>query len=215
MYADETGNLDLDGAGNERAGAHFGFGTAVFNGDHGDHLFGGLRLRAELEAEGLSLTGGFHAVDDRTSTRNRMFQLIREQAPRFDTTFLYKPNARQTVRDRGQMYLYRLAWFLHFKEIAVQVSKPGDTLYVIVAAFGTAAKRTEARVALEEVCSAINRDVVLCVWNAGTSWGLQVADYGLWATHRRIRGKHCSWFEPCIQPTLRSVFRPWEPGAGT
>ncbi|MEJ9078199.1 hypothetical protein WKY82_07240 [Gordonia malaquae] len=209
MYADETGNLDYAGAKNARAGAYFGFGTAVFDSDHGAELFGGMCLRASIEKSGLSLPKGFHAVDDALPTKNQMFQVIKEQAPRFDTTFLYKANAYESVRARGQMYLYRMAWYLHFKEIATQIAGPNDTLHVIVGTFGTAARRTEAKAALDYVCKQVNRDVVLCVWEASTSWGLQVADYGLWATQRSLTGKKCTWFSPCVQPTLKSLFLPW------
>ncbi len=115
LYADQTGNLDYDGHGKPGASTYFGFGTAVFNGDYGHSLFGGMKLRARLGAEGLYLPEGFHAVNDKMSTKNAVFQLIREQEPRFDTTFLYKSAAHNSVRKRGEMYLYRMAWFLHLK----------------------------------------------------------------------------------------------------
>lgn len=209
MYADETGNLDYAGEGKAGAGAYFGFGTAVFRDDHGHHLFGGMKLRAGLEKNGLSLPKGFHAVNDNPRTKSDMFGLIKDQAPRFDTTFLHKASAYPAVQARGQMYLYRMAWFLHFKEIATQVSMPGDTLHVIVGSFGTAARRTEAKAAIADVCGQVNRSIVLCVWDSPTSWGLQVADYGLWATQRSLEGKTCTWFAPCVMPTLKSVFLPW------
>ncbi|MGI5159364.1 hypothetical protein [Microbispora sp. CA-102843] len=47
-----------------------------------------------------------------------MYDVIKAQAPRFDTTFLAKENAYDSVRNKGDLYLYRMAWFLHFKEIA-------------------------------------------------------------------------------------------------
>lgn len=37
------------------------------------------------------------------------------------------------VIEAGPARLYKLAWYLHFKEIALRVSEPGDTLYVIAA----------------------------------------------------------------------------------
>ena len=54
MYADETGNLDYEGVPDARGGGastYFGFGTAVFQHDHGGHLLEALMLRARLEAE--------------------------------------------------------------------------------------------------------------------------------------------------------------------
>jgi len=209
MYADETGNLDYDGAEKDGASPYFGFGTAVFDRDHGSELWEGLELRARLEREGLNLPKGFHAKNDSYSTREEMFELVRAQAPRFDATFLYKPGAFESVRAKGQMYLYKMAWYLHFKEIAFEASGPEDTLYVIAGTFGTKARNRAAREALRDVCNQVDRDIVLCVWDAASSWGLQVADYGLWATHRNLMGRPCVAFTTAVKPTLKTNFRPW------
>lgn len=213
LYADETGNLDYSGTPNPKGGGastYFGFGTATFQTDrHGDDLLEGLHLRAKNAKEGLSLPRGFHAVDDSRKTRDEMFNLVKEQAPRFDTTFLYKSNAYPQVREKGPMYLYRMAWYLHLKEIARQVSDEHDELYVIVAEFGTKKFKATAHKAIEEVCDQISRDITLCIWIAQSAWGLQVADYGLWAVQRRLEGKKCPWYDSCVKPTLSSVFTPW------
>jgi len=104
-----------------------------------------------------------------------------------------------------------LAWYLHFKEIVRQISDPGDEVYVIVASLKTHNKRAAIRSALEDVCqqSASDREIIPCIWEASSSWGIQVADYGLWATQRIMEGRPCPWFEPCVQPTLQSKFAPW------
>lgn len=209
MYADETGNLDYDPQNKRGASDYFGFGTAVFPDSHGHHLFQGLELRAQIEAKGVYLPNGFHAVDDALQTKNQMYNLIREQAPRFDATFLYKDNAYPHVKARGEMYLYKMAWYLHFKEIAKWITNPNDELVVIVGTIATNKRRALAREALDEVCSQVNRQIRLCYWDASTSWGLQVADYGLWAIQRHLSDKKCTWFVPCIQPTLKTLFTPW------
>lgn len=209
LYADETGNLDYDGEGKAGASAYFGFGTAVFDRDHGSELWEGLRLRASLEQRGLNLPHGFHAVNDSNVTRSEMFALIREQAPRFDTTFLCKANAYPSVKARGQMYLYKLAWFQHLKFVAPRVAGEDDTLYVIVGTFGTKARATQARAAIADVCNQVGRNIVLCVWEAATCWGLQVADYALWAQHRVLLDRPCSWHALAIAPTMKSSFLPW------
>lgn len=209
LYADETGNLDYDGANKRGATAYFGFGTAVFTGDHGHQLMQGVRLRAEVTAAGVQLARGFHAVDDSNVTRSQMFALLGEQSPRFDTTFLHKASAYDRVKAAGEMRLYKMAWFLHLKEIAKRVSSPSDTLWVIAGTFGTKARSTQARAALEDVCQQVNRDIRLCVWEASSSWGLQVADYALWAAHRDLLGRPCHWFTPHVQPTLETRFTPW------
>lgn len=107
------------------------------------------------------------------------------------------------------MRLYKLAWYLHLKEIALQVSKPENELFVVVAEFGTKEFRRIAFEAVSEVCQQIDRNITLCVWTAQSSWGLQVADYGLWAVQRYLEGRKFTWFEPCIKPTLATVFTPW------
>jgi hypothetical protein len=86
---------------------------------------------------------------------------------------------------------------MHFKEIARQVTSPGDTLYVAVATLGTAARRTAFKQAIERVCEQTAprlREVVVAHWDSASSWGLQVADYGLWAVQRHIeRGMTSTW----------------------
>lgn len=217
IYADETGNLDYSGQPDPRGGGastYFGFGTAVFRDDHGVHLEQGLRLRARLESEGLHLPGGFHAVNDSPRTRVDVFKVIGDQAPRFDCTFLYKANAYGYVRDRGEMYLYRTAWRLHIKAIAEWATSPGDRLFVIVGEFCTASRARQAREALAHVCDELDREIVLCVWKSVSSWGLQVADYGLWAVQRRLEQKKCTWFGEFIGPNLRTFFLPWKSAPG-
>lgn len=212
MYADETGNLDYNGTPDKNGGGastYFGFGTAVFNDGHGEQMLEAFKLRAYLESEGVNLPKGFHAYDDSHKIRSQVFNLLCQQKPRFDTTFLLKENAYASVKAAGEMRLYKMAWYLHFKEIALRVTVPGDRLFVIVGEFGTAARRTEAKNALADVCNQVNRDIVLCVWAASSSWGLQAADYGLWATQRNLEGKKCTWFEPCVKPTLESIYLPW------
>lgn len=107
------------------------------------------------------------------------------------------------------MRLYKMAWYLHFKEIARQVANSNDHLYVIVGEFGTAQRRTQAKAALQDVCNQVDRQITLCVWRSVSSWGLQAADYGLWATQRNLEQKRCTWFQSAVAPTLSSFYRPW------
>lgn len=214
MYADETGDLDMSGSAG--SSAYFGFGTAVFPDDHGHQLWQGLQLRCRLERAGLHLPRGLHAKNDSHATRSEVFDLIAHQAPRFDTTFLLKSAAYDSIRRAGEIRLYKMAWYLHFKEVVRRVSMPGDTLYVIAATLGTNRKATSARDALQDVCrqSATDREIVLCVWDAASTWGVQVADYGLWAVQRGLEGRVCSWLPTHIRPTLRTEFCPWGAAAG-
>ena len=210
IYADETGDLDMSGS--PGSSTYFGFGTAVFVGNHGNALWQGLDLRCRLESRGVSLPHGLHAKNDSHATRDEVFALIRAQAPRFDTTFLAKHKAYSYIKEQGQMRLYKLAWYMHFKYVAPRVSSPGDTIYVIAATLKTSRRVGGARRALQDVVDQVKggRKITLCVWDAPTSWGVQVADYGLWAAQRDLEGRPCSWYPTCVQPTLASRFMPWE-----
>lgn len=212
VYADETGNLDYGEAGG--ASTYFGFGTAVFGDDHADALWGGMNVRAALaagegERPGVGLPRGFHAVQDTIPTKTAMFAEIARQKPRFDFTYLYKKNAQPHVRAAGEMRLYKMAWFLHFKYIATRISNAGDTLIIVVATLGTKRRQMEAEYALKDVCSQMNRKFVLCVWDASTSWGIQVADYGLWASQRNLEGRNGTWYQDYVEPITASSFTPW------
>lgn len=209
MYADETG--DLDTSGSTGTSTYFGFGTSVFAGEHGHALWQGLQLRCMLEQRGVKLPKGFHAKNDSHATRDEVFAVIGAQTPRFDTTFLLKSNAFPRVKDAGKLRLYKLAWFQHFRKIITEVSAPGDTVYVIAATLNVKSKLESAHTALDDVCSqfANDRTITLCVWDAPSSWGVQVADYGLWATQRVLENRECSWYESFVLPTLKSLNTPW------
>ena len=209
IYADETGNLDFDGASKQGGSAYFGFGTAVFRKDHGEYLWRGLRLRASLEQQGVTLPKGFHAVNDSNRTRALVFEELHAQKPRIDATLLLKANAYDYIRRAGEMRLYKMAWYLHFKHVAAQVSAEGDTLYVIVSTLSTKARQTQASAALRDVCAQMKRESVLCVWDAGTSWGLQIADYALWAIQRRADGGAGTWWDDYVRASATSMFFPW------
>lgn len=209
MYADETGNLDFSPGGKSGASTHFGFGTATFTDRHGHEIFEATKARMKLSHEGTHLINGFHATNDSRHIRNHGFALLKKHEFRFDSTFLLKENAYDYIKKRGEMYLYKLAWFLHFKEIAKQVADPDDTLWVTVGTFGTKKRAAMAAEALSDVCSQVDRDIRLSIWPAATSWGLQCADYALWSTAKVAEGKECEWYEECVRPHSKTRFFPW------
>lgn len=209
MFADETGNLDYNVAGG--ASRYFGIGTATWLGDHGAYLWQATELRFKHAQAGIELPAGYHAVNDSNATRKEVYDLIQSQAPRFDTTFLAKTKAYSYVRAKGESYLYQMAWYLHFKKVAGYVTSPGDMLYVAVATLGTKARKRAFQQAIDQVCALHGppwATVVVAHWDSGNCWGLQVADYGLWAVQRRLeRGDNK--YMAAVQPTLRSEFLPW------
>ena len=211
IYADETGDLDF--SGNPDAAPYFGVGTATFAGPHGSALAEGLELRCRLEAGGVRLPRGFHAVYDSHRTRAEVFPAIQRQAPRFDTTFLAKSAAYAHVRSYSKTHVYKLAVYLHLKWVLTQMLTPLDDAFLILGSLQTAGKRDAVREAVADVCAQVGsirgNAVVPCIWDAPSSWGIQVADYGLWAVQRDLMGYACEWLNPCIAPTLRSRFMPW------
>jgi len=214
LYADESGDLDL--LGTPGSSAFFGFGTATFEGEHGERLWEGLRLRCELEARGVHLHRGFHAKNDSRATRNDVFALIAAQAPRLDATFLLKAATLPDVHSRGPVALYQMALLLHLTGVISKVSRPADTVYIIVGSLHTSRKRDAIRHAVEDAVCHLGksraRTLIPCIWDAPSSWGIQVADYGLWAIQRDLEGRPSEWLEPCVRPSLASLSLPWGEG---
>lgn len=211
LYLDETGDFDM--SGKAKASPYFGLGQATFTGNYSKEVWDGLKLRFDLEAEGIKLPSGLHAKNDTNATRSRVFALISNHAPRIDTTLLLKKNALPRVRQRiinDDLYLYRLAWFLHFKWQAQYVLSRSDKIYVVAATLGTGKKKAAACAAVEDVCRQFaGLDITLCAWDSSTSWGLQVADYALWTIQRRIIQGFCAHYET-IYPLIETCFHPWE-----
>ena len=207
VFADETGDL-----GNNLTGGSqfFGFGTATFTDRTPPNFETAFKLRCEFELMGFGIKEGFHATNDRWSIRNEIFQLIKSQPPRFDFTFLNKENAFPYVKEQGALRLYGLAWWMHFKEIARQVAGPEDVIYSIMGDIQTKAKKREIESIIKDIAEQVtDRKIVPIIWNSRTSWGLQVADYGLWEAQRRINGEKTEWWEQCIAPNHHTFFRPW------
>jgi hypothetical protein len=107
------------------------------------------------------------------------------------------------------MWLYKYTFYVHLARVAPLVATPQDTLYVIVARLGTAARQRQAQAALEDVCQQTGLNVRLCVWSSETSWGLQVADYGSWAFQRVLERNDTNWYDTYIEPTTATVSYPW------
>lgn len=152
---------------------------------------------------------GFHAKNDTWAVRNPMFALLGSQAPRVDTTFLLKSGAHEDVRSGGDLRLYTLAWLIHLRRLCDQVVRPDDHLYVVVGTVGTRARRAAAESAVRDVVSRMRQQITLCVWPASTAWGLQVADYALWAVHRHLVGHPLANYESDVAPLVRSIHTPW------
>jgi len=209
MYAGLTGDLGFTRA--EGSSTYFGVGTATYVETHSGPLWEGLRLRWELENPRVRIENGFSAIDDKPPTRRRVYQLIHQQAPRLDATLLVKANAYDRVVSKGPDYVLKWAWLQHIQRIVWDVAEPGDSLHFITASVGTRKQREDLWASLYNVCVEQRPEflhVKVHQWERGSSWGLQVIDYAMWATSRHEEGLDDT-FWPFIQPhiTIEKLWR--------
>src|SRR5699024_10559986 len=214
VYLDETGTLDFGPPKSSTESPYFGFGSVIYPGEHGDAIWDGHVLRAALESRGVRIPSQFHAQDDSWDTRGDGFSLIAGQAPRFDTTLLLKQRAYASVVAAGKPRLYKLALYLHLKFLCQRVFTPEDDLYVVVATIGTKAMKSAAAAAVEDVAAQMPQHVVACFWDASSTWGLQVADYLLWARQRVLSGRQMAVYDSHVAPLVKSTFFPWGESEG-
>jgi hypothetical protein len=207
VFADETGDL---GYNLDTGSQFFGFGTATYLGISTPNFDEAFKLRCSLERDGIAMKEGFHAANDRWQIRNQIFELIKNEPVRFDFTFLNKANAFAEVKARGDLRLYKQAWYLHFKEIARRIAGPNDVIYSVMGDIKTKARKREIESAIRDVALQVpDRTIVPIIWNSRTSWGLQVADYGLWEAQRKLNGEKVEWWDSCIEIKKATFFRPW------
>lgn len=216
LYLDETGDLDV--SGKAKASPYFGLGSAMFVGEHAQQVWEGMRLRLNLEAENLRLPDGMHAYKDKPTVRHRVLNLIARHRPRIDVTLLKKDRAYPSVQAKmrnNKFYIYQYAWYVHFRYLARfiiprHLEHESDRAYIVVATLGTGEQKEAARQAIESVCKQFPKlNMTVCIWDNKTAWGLQVADYALWTTHRRVRDGRCKYYHR-IHPLIKTVYRPWE-----
>nr|DAY94733.1 MAG TPA: Protein of unknown function (DUF3800) [Caudoviricetes sp.] len=207
VYADETGNLDFKSADSP----YFGFGTAMFPANHATQQWDAHLLRLSLQDQGVSLPNGFHAAKDSWKVRRQVFSMLADQEITVDSTFLYKANAYKKILLHAdpQMRLYKMAWYLHFKDLCQRRIPKQAHIYAIVASFGTKMRAETAREALKDVADQQPQDITLCIWDSASCFGLQAADYALWAINRHVSGRALDHYEDLIEPYVRSVFLPW------
>lgn len=208
IYADETGNLDYNNTGSG-ATPYFGFGTVMYTAQHGEAMVTGLEFRARMEANGVRTERGFHAIDDTRQTRVEVMKILGDHTPRVDVTLLHKPSAYDWVKQRGQIGLYKMAWYLHFKYLATNIMNPDDEYVVVISSIGTAAFNKQATEAIQDVCNQFDRKITICNWESRTAWGLQVADYFLWAVQRQVLRGDVTGYERWVEPHVKTCFRPW------
>jgi hypothetical protein len=206
VFADETGDLGYTSSSSR----YFGFGTLSVEENFPLILWNGFKLRCALENSGYQLKEGFHAKVDKFAIKKEMYGLISNMNVKFDFTFLNKDNAYPSVKDKGELGLYKLAWYLHFKYLAEKYLYEDVRLVVVVADIQTKAKKHDLRAALDEVALQFpGIQTSLFVWKSQTSWGLQLADYGTWSAQRFLTYGECVFWDSAISKLTRSYFKPW------
>lgn len=97
---------------------------------------------------------------------------------------------------------------LRFRHAAAGIECPGG----YHATLGTKARKRAFQKAITDVCeqgAPAGCRVVVAHWDSATSWGLQVADYALWAVQRQLERGDATWMH-AVEPTLLSCFLPWD-----
>jgi hypothetical protein len=144
VFADEAGNFDFS----RRQGASRYFILCTITATHcevGDAL---LSLRRDLGWRGLHLDRVFHATEDPQSVRDEVFALLADMDCFIDATILEKSKAQPHLKDQER--LYKMAWYLHFKQLAWHMSST-DRLFVAASSLGTKKARHALHTAVDEV----------------------------------------------------------------
>ncbi len=179
VFADEAGNFDF--SSNKGASRYF-IVTTVTMGEcrTGDAL---AHLRRTLTWQGINLAKPFHATEDPPAVRAAVFDLLKRAPIRVDATVLEKRKAEPQLR--GELELYKMAWFLHFKFVAPRVATSQDRLLVVAASLGTKKTRRLFSAAVDDVVAQVSpaRHRV-AFWAADSDPCIQVADYCSWAVQR-------------------------------
>lgn len=214
IFGDETGDTAYSYTTSTKGGGaskYFGVGTATYTEQElPQALTDGMRLRVQLSASNPTLiTNGFHACDDSNTTRTQVFGLIKDNPPRFDATFLAKHNAYNSVKDKGGLYLYKYAWYLHLQYVINQCSNKSDHVVLVLAEYGTKNLHNTVLNAVQDICAQVDRKITPCIWRSPTCLGLQIADYGMWAIQRKLNKGECHWYNDAIAPHLETQFFPW------
>jgi hypothetical protein len=209
VFADEAGNFDFSrGRGASR---YFILCTVTSNHcEMGDAL---LSLRRDLGWRGLHLDRVFHATEDPQPVRDEVFALLADMDCRIDATILEKCKAQEHLKDQAR--LYKMAWYLHFKQLAWHMSS-SDRLFVAASSLGTKKARHALHAAVDEVVVQLSpcRSHRVAFWPTDSDPCLQVADYCTWAIQRRWeRGDERS--HELIAAKIRSEFDVWQRGSVT
>lgn len=209
VFADEAGNLDF--SSRLGAGRYFVLTTLVATDCRiGEAL---MQLRRDLVWEGHPVNDGFHASEDAQAVRDRVFELLSNHAFRIDATIFEKSKAMSHLAQDETLF-YKTAWYYHFRHVAPKAIQAGDEVQIVSASLGTKKKRSNFRLAVEEVATQVlPRGVKSRVgyWSASSDPCLQAADYCCWAIQRKWE-RNDTRSHSIIADKIESEFDIWANG---
>lgn len=156
---------------------YFAFGSAVFEGDHGDEYMKVLRARASRTG----VQSGFHASHDSNDTKQCFFECIDGMDVKFNATFMAKQRAYPYVKARGNLWLYKWTLYTHTGALVRQLwdGKSRIVVHLVVAKINLSKREKAVKDAVRDVCAHFDREqvhVVPHIWDSelqrGTAGGL-------------------------------------------
>lgn len=183
VYLDEAGNFDFS----EKGTRYFMLGSVALERPFGFHT-PLAELRFDLLEQGLDIER-FHASDDKQSTRNLVFGVIREclGAMRIDATIAEKRKTGPALRADDQFYPKMLGYHLRYLLQHIQVADY-ERVVVVTDALPIQRKRQLIEKAVKQtLADMLPSDVPYQVLHhdSRSAFALQVADYCTWAIYRK------------------------------
>lgn len=145
-----------------------------------------LTLRRNLALYGEPDRDKLHATSDLQEVRNEVFNILKNENFRIDSTIIEKSKTNPKLRESEEQF-YQKAWHYHFKHVGPKIIKNYDKMLLTAAALGT--KRTRAAFK-ESVNNSIQKILPREKWQMSFHESskdplLWVADYCAWAIQRK------------------------------
>lgn len=209
VYADEAGNFDFSA----KAGASRYFVLTTVALDPSAVGPAITALKYDLGWRGLGLASHFHATTDEQAVRDEVFSCLAVHNFRVDATIFEKRKCQPHLQSEAK--LYKMAWYLHFKEISKRLGlRQGDRLFVAAASVGTnKRKKGLLHAAVHDVVFQVSpvSQYRVAFWPAASDPCLQVADYCTWAIQRKWE-MHDARSHLLITQKIKTEFDVWAVG---
>ena len=183
IYLDEAGNFDFSPTGTR----YFMLGSITLERPFG--FYAPLaELRLDLLERGLDIEC-FHASDDKQSTRNLVFSVIRDhlEAMRIDATIVEKRKTGPALRADDQFYPRMLGYHLRHILEARRIADYTNIVIVTDALPHQKKRRAIEKAVKLTLADMLSDDVPYRVLHhdSRSALGLQMADYCTWAIYRK------------------------------